>query len=396
MKFRIWYAVLPLAMLAGCGGDAGGAADAGAAGSDTGGGPDADASPAMPAQAVGVSGQRMTLDGAPWLSKGVALQAIVRPVAALQASGNKNTIAANANYGTTELAAIAAFDADTIRFQVSQPSLDPASSLYDASYLAQVTSAVELARRNGFVAMIMMQDERIAGETTPHPLPIAETQADWDLLNAVFGSDRGVVYELYNEPQLANTAASWQAWKDGGLLANQTTASVGMQALISHLRAEGSANVFVLDGLDFAHTLDGVPSLVDPLNRLVYAVHPYPDGSADESHWDADFGIPSQTLPVWADEWSAAPGQTIGLGDLPDYHVAVDLLNYLRLHGIPLCAGAFDIPRFMVQDVPGWSYTNYDNFSPSSTIQNAGELVHNDFLLNDGRALTAADGLSGN
>ena len=41
--------------------------------------------------------------------------------------------------------------------------------------------------------------------------------------------------------------------------------------------------------------LAGVPTTVtDPLNLLVYAVHPYPDASADESGWDTDFGAASQ------------------------------------------------------------------------------------------------------
>jgi hypothetical protein len=82
---------------------------------------------------------------------------------------------------------------------------------------------------------------------------------------------------------------------------------------------------------------------------------------------------------VWADEWSAATDQKLGLKGLCSYQVTVDFLNYIRTHNIALGAGAFDVLDFMVQNVPGWTYTNYDNFPstscPTSTTagDNAGD-----------------------
>lgn len=344
-------------------------------------------------QVVDVSGLHMTLNGSSWLSRGVVLQGFVRPLAALQAGNDPARLNARLNYGAAELAAIRAYDADTIRFQIGQPSLDPNSPLYDADYLTQVVTAIKQARQAGFVVMIMMQDESISGEPAEHPLPTAETQSDWDLFTTAFGSDRGVVFELYNEPSLSASQANWQLWLNGGLVTGQTVPSIGMQALINHVRSKGAQNVFVLDGLGYASTLHGVPVVTDPLNRLVYAVHPYQHGSADESQWDAEFGIPSASLPVWADEWSAATDMQLGLGSLPSYQVAVDLLNYLRAHSIPVCTGTFDMPRFVVQNIPGWTLTNYDNYSATSTTEGSGTLVHIDFAANYGRALTLSDGL---
>ncbi|HET8638430.1 MAG TPA: cellulase family glycosylhydrolase [Acidobacteriaceae bacterium] len=350
--------------------------------------------PTTGAQAVGVSGTHMTLDGQPWMSRGVVLQAFVRPLAALQASTQTQVLHARLNYGAAELDAIHSYHADTIRFQIGQPALDPASPLYDPHYFTDVVNAIKQARQAGFVVMIMMQDEKISGESVQYPLPIAETQRDWDLFTTAFGSDRGVVFELYNEPSLTPSPANWQLWLNGGMVAGQTEPSIGMQPLINHIRANGAQNVFVLDGLGRAATLEGMPAVSDPLNRLVYAVHPYQHGSADESQWDAEFGIPSATLPVWADEWSAPTQLQLGLGTLTSYQVAVDLVNYLRAHSIPLCTGAFDVPHFVVQDIPGWTLTNYDNYSNTSTIEGSGTLVYNDFAANYSRPLTAADGLS--
>jgi endoglucanase len=386
-------AFMTTVFLQGCGGGT----DA-SSGSGSSGGP-------SPAQIVGVSGNRMTLNGSPWLPRGVTLQALVRSAAQLQAGdGTAAQLTAQESYGATELAAIQAFGADTIRFQVSQPALDATNSSgwYDPNYLSEVVGAVKLARQNGFVVMIMMQDETITGETDHAPLPTAVTQADWDLLNAQFATDPGVVYELYNEPNLPETTANWALWLNGGTQTtphNQSVPAIGMQTLITRLRGAGSQNVFVLDGLDLAKTLAGIPTVSDPLNLLVYAVHPYPDGSADESGWDSDFGDVSQRLPVWADEWSAATDQKLGLKGLCSYQVAVDFLNYIRTHNIALGAGAFDVPDFMVQDVPGWAYTNYDNFPstncPISTTagDNAGELVHVLYTTNYSQVIMVADGL---
>lgn len=370
---------LALALLAGCGGTS----------SSTPG----SIAPPDSGQVVDVSGVHMTLNGSPWLSRGVSLQGFVRPMAALQADNVPARLNARMNYGAAELTAIQAYGADTIRFQIGQPALDPSSSLYDPDYLKQVVTAVTQARQAGFVVMLMMQDETISGESAEHPLPTAETQNDWDLLTTAFGSDRGVVFELYNEPSLPETAANWQLWLDGGLVSGETETSIGMQALVDHVRAKGAQNVIVLDGLAHAKTLQGAPTVTDPLNRLVYAVHPYQDGSADESQWDAEFGIPSRSMAVWADEWSAATNMQLGLGSLPSPQVAVDLVNYLRVHSISLCTGAFDMPRFVVQDIPGWTLTNYDNYSASSTTEGSGTLVHNDFAANDSRPLTMSDGL---
>jgi hypothetical protein len=340
----------------------------------------------------------MTLNQSAWLPRGVTLQALVQSTGQLQAGGNAARIAAQANYGATELAAIRTFGADTIRFQISQPALDPNNTegLYDSNYLSEVVSAVKLARQNGFVVMIMMQDEDITGETNHAPLPTQETQADWDTLNAQFATDPGIVYELYNEPNLPESNANWALWLNGGTqtVNNQNVPAIGMQTLITRLRGAGSQNVFILDGLHLAKTLQGVPTTVtDPLNLLVYAVHPYQDGSADESTWDADFGDASQRVPVWADEWSAATNQKIGLEGLCNYQVAVDFLNYIRAHNIGLGAGAFDISGFMVQNVPGWTYTNYDNFSPT-VADNAGLLVNVLYTTNYSQAITVADGVT--
>jgi hypothetical protein len=371
-------------------------------------------------QQVDVSGTQMTLDRSPWLSRGVVLQAFVRPLTQLKSEAPADRQAAsllNARMtfdDTDELTAIKNYHADTIRFQISQPALDPNSSLYDPQYFNDVEGAIKKARANGFVVMVMMQDESITGDAGEDPLPSMETQSDWDLFASAFGSDRGVVFELYNEPSLTASATDWQLWLNGGQINGQSY--LGMQTLVTHIRASGAQNVIVVDGLGVqvpdptdstknitkaSATLQNVLTVSDPLHRIVYAVHPYQHGiSDDESSWDAEFGIPSKTLPVWADEWSAPTQLPLGLGGLDDFQVAVDFLNYARLHSISICTGAFDVARFVVQQVPvpksadpASMYTNYNNYSASSITEGSGTLVYNDFLNDYSRPLTRADGM---
>ena len=356
--------------------------------------------PSGPAQqVVDVSGNTMTLNGRPWLSRGVTLRGLVAPAAFLQADQVNDVGGYNAqlNYGLPELRAARAFGADTLRFQVSQPSLDPESPLYDQAYVAQVVAAMKFARQQGFVVMIMMQDEPFSGETTYHPLAIKETVRDWDFLTTQFGKDPGVLFELYNEPGLVHpTAVNWALWADGDTTRTSRVApgAVGMQTMINRLRRQGCINVFILDGLDGAQTFEGLPDVTDPMNRIVYAVHPYAHGSSDETMWDVRFGNLSSFAPIYADEWSAEARTKLGLGTLPDYHVAVDLLNYLRRHNISLGASAFDIPGQMVQNVPGWTPTNYDNFKPGNYHLDAGLLVEKLFQTDYKQRINYPDGVT--
>ena len=77
------------------------------------------------------------MNGHFWKSREVALQGFVRPLALLESelAANPNDQApakllnARRNYGLAELESARVFHANTIRFQVSQPALDPDSSL---------------------------------------------------------------------------------------------------------------------------------------------------------------------------------------------------------------------------------------------------------------------------
>ncbi|WP_169788042.1 glycoside hydrolase family 5 protein [Caldimonas brevitalea] len=376
-----------VAHLTACGGGGGDDGSAGDNGAD-------DKEPSASDLVVGVAGNGFTLNGKSWLPRGVMIRGFVAPPEFLRTTIPK-TYNGRLHYGQAELDAAKRFGADTLRFQIGQPSLDVKSPLYDATYVRDVIDAILLARRNGFVVNISMQDGWRSGEPNIKPFATAHTVRNWDMLNEVFGQDKGAIFELYNEPQARATAANWKIWRDGSADESGPDAPVGMQTLLDRLRERGSKNVIIVDGLDWANTLEGVLPLADPLEKVVYAVHPYLHGRAGgKSDWDRRFGNISARLPVYANEWSAGAGSKLGLDTLPSYRPAVDLLNYLRDHGIALSAGEFDVEGVLVQEVPGWIPTNYDGYTSADNKGNVGQLVHNAFISKYSRPLTMQDALS--
>lgn len=348
--------------------------------------------PADGAQRVGVEGRHFTLNGKPWMPRGVMIRGFVGAPAFLK-DQVPNTFHARLNFGQEELDAARRFGADTLRFQLSQPSFDPLDPLFDAEYKKDIVTAIQLARRNGFVVDISMQDEWRSGEATLHPFAIAQTVRNWDELNTLFGTDEGVMFELYNEPHAPNTPENWRIWKFGDGQAGPT-AAVGMQTMVNRLRSQGSRNVIVVDGLNYANTLHGVLDIEDPLQKIAYAVHPYLHGNADPSRWGERFGDASRVRLVYANEWSSGADSPLGLKGLKTYQPAVDLLNYLREHEIPLSAGEFDVEGVLIDEVPGWTPSSYSGSTPQRLKGNVGMLVHTLYQTRYARPLTPADALT--
>ena len=213
--WKRWSLMLPLAVGMACGPMPTDAM------SDGTGGPRADVDSALSAAAgVTVSGGNFLLNGAVWVPKGVSMIGALTKGSALNAYSH---------WGDAELKAAKSYGADAMRFQVSEPALDPQSSEYSASYLPRVESMANLAISNGFVVILCMQDESLAGGTA-EPLPTTSTERAWKELAPVFANNPHVLYELYNEPQNEATASGWSDWENG------TSTSVGHQKLLNDVR----------------------------------------------------------------------------------------------------------------------------------------------------------------
>ena len=281
---------------------------------------------------VHVSGTTLLRDGAPWTPHGLNMIAFVAPPAAQSGV----FLQAYQHYSPAELSSLRTWGADTVRFQVSQPGLDPQNALYTQTFLDQVHAAVLDARAAGLNVLVSIQDEAQSGEQTPMQLPNAATLRVWSELAPLFNDDTGILYELMNEPEPGPSAANWTDWQNA------------MNAVIAEVRATGSTNVVVADGLSYATSLNGAPSLTDSAHEVVYAVHPYFHSADAEtsSAWDTKWGTFAATSPVLVTEWTtvanAAQSGSTYFCDSTTAGAALALLDYLAAKKIGMIAFAYD------------------------------------------------------
>lgn len=286
----------------------------------------------LPGQ-VSVVDDHLVRDGRPWIPNGFFQIAFAVPPGAFELSGqNPNFQNAYDNYSPAEYFEMKLAGADSVRLNVAQDGADPENTkYYDPQWLRQVIRAIQSAREAGLSVIVSIQDETQTGSKKKAVLPNDATRRVWCQLAPIFRKDRGVLFELYNEPGVASatepTEQEWNAWAQA---MNQTIMTV---------RTLGARNVVVADGLALAQQLTGAPALNDPLHQVAYASHPYPHNAAGQENtiWDEKFGNVSQTHPVIITEW--------GTGYYCDPNTpqsVVNFLGYLQEHRVGLEAAAWD------------------------------------------------------
>lgn len=303
-------------------------------------------SAALPGQ-VTVSGKQLLRDGSAWIPHGFFQIAFAVPPAAFGITlpggkaSNPAFQIAYTYYSPSEYADMRRAGADSVRMNVAQDGSDPQNRYYfDAKWFGTVISAVKAARAAGLSVIISIQNEAQTGSDAA-PLPTDATRRVWRELAPIFGQDRGVLFELYNEPNLhpgsspdqAPSAEDWEQWAEA------------MNETLTLVRALGAVNVIVADGLVSAQQLSGAPKLNDVLNQVVYASHPYPSGKTEhigaynqtKAAWDEKFGNFAETEPVIVTEWG--PGYFCN-SDTPQ--ATVDFLDYLQQHNVGLEVVAWD------------------------------------------------------
>ena len=322
---------------------------------------------------IKVSNNRLMRDDAPWVPHAVQMVAFVAPP-------SKQTVEFAAAYQhyllarKDEFKAMAAWGADSVRIQLSQPGADPGNNtqLYNAEFVANFYEAVREAREAGLTVIISIQDEPQSGEPTPADLPDCVTQAIWAKLAHDLKGDNGIVFEIFNEPHLTPTPENWLKWAEA------------MNQVVTIIRDAKATNTLIADGLNGAETLDGVIPLTDWLGQVAYSSHPYfhNDEDQDPKTWDRKFGNAAATLPVIVGEWT-----TQTKNDDNNYYcapstppAALKFLQYLQAHNIGLVAVAYDfaLPKLggIVTDFNGTptTYANGiqcgdDGFGPGKLVQ---------------------------
>ncbi len=264
--------------------------------------------------------------------------------------------AAYKSYSPSEYDFMREAGADSVRMNVAQDGANPDNhKFYDRRWFDQVMDAIGAARRAGLVVIVSIQDETQTGVKTKAPLPNAGTRRVWEIIAPRFAHDRGVLFELYNEPNVhpdapidvIPSAADWAEWK------------AAMDQTLAVVRRAGATNVVVADGLASAQQLTGAPDLDDPLRQVAYASHPYPNNGMQqtEQSWNKKFGTFAAQKPVIVTEW--------GIGyycDSNTPNATTTFLSYLDHLQVGLEAVAWDWPAYSfasaVQDYPNTTFSS--------------------------------------
>ncbi|TDE10951.1 glycoside hydrolase family 5 protein [Jiangella asiatica] len=247
------------------------------------------------------------------------------------------------------------WNADAVRFQVSQGALaleatDPGPDPYTDTVL----DVVAQARALGMVVIVSVQTQtygctpRVDGDQVK--LPNEDTLAAWTQLAPSWGDDKGIVLEIFNEPQSKRPCPtgvdwSWPEWAYG-CDTDPDTGIDGMVPLGLAVRELAPDNVLLFDGDNNAGKFnDFVPPPEMPDNSA-YAVHPYfyadgptGDGPAGGEGWDDRFGhLQDSGEALVATEWN-------GSASCREPELAAELVqDYLPAHDIGLFVHSWDAP----------------------------------------------------
>lgn len=163
----------------------------------------------------------------------------------------------------------------------------------------------------------------------------------WRQLARIYGHDKQVIFDLFNQPRVFMEVAcgdneDWTFWQHGGLF--KGAEYVGMQGVVAAIRKAGGRNLIWAEGPCFANSLAGLRGhLLDDRN-VVYA-YQHPKGDHDPAQWFTDFGWVQfrHVAPVVDADWTnfaANKGEC-----WPDAPKAVPAyLRYLQQRGIGMTA----------------------------------------------------------
>ena len=265
---------------------------------------------------------------------------------------------------------------NSVRMQISQGALQYEAENGLSAYTDMVRTTIAQARAAGLIAILSMQTEHYS--CTPYQngnlqrLPDVNTEQAWaQLLNPTLTNDKGIILEIFNEPDpTVNCNAGtyqqpdWTTWANGcGSEPDQGMLTVGQ-----YVRSLAPNNVLLFDGtgIDFAFVGFTPPSGM-PSNSA-YTFHPYSyvvnSTLADSSAaWDTRFGnFANSGHAVFVTEWNEAyscpsdPNQTITNSFIQ---------SYLPAHSIGMMGYAWDAPVVS----SGYMVNSYDYSGNTANYQ---------------------------
>lgn len=278
------------------------------------------------------------------------------------------------------------WQANTVRFHLSQGALVYEHENGLSQYTDTVLSVIKQARAMGLVVIVDVDTEAFGctpAHDYPDPvpgtpsgtvkLPTGKTKEAWDQLTPALGNDPGVILEPMNEPNTGpecDNPTGSQEWTDWAYGCGGP--DIGMLSLGNWLRTTapspggqdtGVSNVLLFDGDNSGNTFAGFTASAFTMPPdSAYAIHPFyfidgPDGNGTTSGWNQRFGDleeapspggPGQGQAVVADAWN----ESAGCKSDPHGYGAELVDSYLPDHYIGLSLQAWDAPDAPLVELP--------------------------------------------
>jgi len=212
------------------------------------------------------------------------------------------------------------------------------------NYQTAIVNYVNILTQNNLYAILDLHWSAPGGTpaTGQEPMPDADNaSAFWSSVATTFLGNNNVLFDVFNEPQLTNSTASWQCWKNGGICKGIAFPTVGMQSLVTTIRNTGASNVILLGGLQYANNLSDWLKYkpVDPLNNLAASWHVYPQSNPchTTSCYQKQVAPVANRVPLIAGEiGESADGSVCGVSETNT------VLNWLDKHQASYLAWAWD------------------------------------------------------
>jgi hypothetical protein len=232
---------------------------------------------------------------------------------------------------------MASWHINTVRVPLNQDCWlgddgQPSGGLTAAGYRDAVAAWVATLHDAGIVAVLDLHWSGPDGVPAEGQRMMADDRspAFWSSVAARFKDDHAVIFDAFNEPYSRffdggkTFELTWACWRDGGCLAPQvndatddngkTFPIVGMQALVSAIRAAGAKQPIMLGGLDYANDLRQWLASRPADDQLVASFHNY---ESQRCHtvacWDAEIAPVAAQVPVVTGEFAES--------DCTDKHV---------------------------------------------------------------------------
>jgi endoglucanase len=205
--------------------------------------------------------------------------------------------------GDASIAAMARWHIDAVRLPLNEAcwlALPGSPRRFSGrAYRSQIAAYVTRLHRRRLAVILDLHWSTAGGSgaTGQQQMADAAHAVDfWRSVAARFRRDRGVVFDLYNEPH----DIGWSCWRDGCTTASGWRAA-GMQELLDAVRAAGARQPVIATadgwGNDAAGWLAHRPR--DPLGQLAAGVHVYSfNACADPRCWDRTIAPLAHSVPV--------------------------------------------------------------------------------------------------